>query len=278
MGQIYKHTSPSGKSYIGQTTRTWQLRAGKDPIKGYHGSTKFKNAIRKYGWDNFTHEVLEDGITDPDELDMKEKFWIEKFDCVKNGYNSLGGATGISYPAAGEIPIKLRNLPKETLENLYSVEGYSTPEIGAMFDCSHNSVIAALQIHKIPRRPLGSPGKREREFNALKAPVEKPCSICGNPFISPKKTAETCSKPCSGKLAAQRMSAQRRSASRHRSEGYMYPDASREILSQSMKGNTNSVGNIGGKISMHNRWHVKRNIINPDCSLCITDESLLQVS
>lgn len=273
MGQIYKHTSPNGKSYIGQTARTWQQRAGKDPIKRYHGSTKFKHAIRKYGWENFTHEILEEGIIDSDELNMKEKFWIEKFDSVKNGYNSLGGATGISYPTAGEIPAKLRQLSKETLENLYLVEGYSTPEIGAMFDCSHNSVIAALQVHKIPRRPLGSPGKRERELNALKAPVEKPCSICGNPFTPTKKTGQTCSKSCSAKLAAKRMSESGDSSPR-----FVYSAEAREGYSKRMKGNTNSVGNGGGKISMHNRWHVKRDIVNPDCSLCVTDESLLQVS
>lgn len=264
MGQIYKHTSPSGKSYIGQTNRTWQLRAGKDPIKGYHGSTKFKNAIRKYGWENFTHEILEEDITDSDELDRLEKFWIETLNTVKNGYNSLAGATGVSYPSAGEIPIKLRNLPKETLEELYITEGYSTPEIGAMFDCSHNSVIAALQIHKIPRRPLGSPGKRERELNALKAIKEIDCSICGSAFMPTKKDVQACSRPCRGKLAAMRLGLKTSKIKR------------RTRLYESMDGVSSK--SVGALVAGHNRWHVKRDIVNPDCSFCAPDESLLKVS
>jgi group I intron endonuclease len=264
LGQIYKHTSPSGKSYIGQTNRTWQLRAGKDPIKGYHGSTKFKNAIRKYGWENFTHEILEEDITYSGELDRLEKFWIENLDTVKSGYNSLAGATGISYPSAGEIPIKLRNLSKEELENLYVIEGYSAKEIAEMFDSNHNSVIAALQIHRIPRRSIGSPGKRERELNKLKALKEIACSICGNSFMPTKKDVQACSRSCRGKLAAIRLG----------KNGQNLKKVKR--LFESMEGVSSK--SVGAIVAGHNRWHVKRDIVNPDCSLCVTDESLLQVS
>ena len=59
IGIIYRYISPSGKSYVGYTTRPnhrkWQHKynALSMNIKG-----KFYNAIRKYGWDSFKYEVF----------------------------------------------------------------------------------------------------------------------------------------------------------------------------------------------------------------------------
>ena len=58
---VYKHTSPNNKIYIGIT--------GQNPEKrwqsgiGYVGNTHFANAIKKYGWKNFKHEILFSGLT-----------------------------------------------------------------------------------------------------------------------------------------------------------------------------------------------------------------------
>lgn len=53
---IYKHVSPSGKVYIGQTNQIPELRFRNG--EGYRSSKKFYNAILKYGWKNFKHEIL----------------------------------------------------------------------------------------------------------------------------------------------------------------------------------------------------------------------------
>lgn len=55
---IYKHTSPSGKVYIGITCRPVEHRWNHG--KGYMNTAKtlFKSTIIKYGWDNIKHEVL----------------------------------------------------------------------------------------------------------------------------------------------------------------------------------------------------------------------------
>ena len=86
---VYKHTSPNGKSYIGITNnvkKRWEQKGEK-----YKGCTKFYNAIKKYGWDNFTHEILEENISKGYAFN-REKYYIEKFDTIKNGYNiSKGG-------------------------------------------------------------------------------------------------------------------------------------------------------------------------------------------
>ena len=52
---VYKHTTPSGKVYIGITglkpERRW--RNG----NGYKDNEHFYRAILKYGWDNIKHEI-----------------------------------------------------------------------------------------------------------------------------------------------------------------------------------------------------------------------------
>ena len=58
---VYKHTNTiNGKVYIGITRqaveRRWQRGAG-------YAGTYFGNAIAKYGWDNFFHEVLFSGLS-----------------------------------------------------------------------------------------------------------------------------------------------------------------------------------------------------------------------
>ena len=80
---VYKHTSPSGKCYIGITSaKNPNLRWGvggrrylyKHETRGEH--VKFVNAINKYGWDNIKHEILETGLTHK-EAKEKEKYYIE---------------------------------------------------------------------------------------------------------------------------------------------------------------------------------------------------------
>ena len=92
---VYKHTSPSGKSYIGITSRTLEKRSCSQG-QGYKKSPYFSKAIAKYGWENFTHEILFEGLT-ADEAYAKEKEMIAKFN-TRNpdyGYNkSDGGESG----------------------------------------------------------------------------------------------------------------------------------------------------------------------------------------
>ena len=111
-GYIYRHwiinDKGQEKSYIGQVyNRTPEQRWGLNG-KGYAPQkekepTKFYNAIKKYGWDNFSHKVL---LTieceTPEELvfwlDEWEKYYIEKYDSFYNGYNSTaGGNSGKIY-------------------------------------------------------------------------------------------------------------------------------------------------------------------------------------
>lgn len=93
---VYKHTNKiNKKSYIGIT------KNDNDPNQrwrngfGYDYNKKFFTDIVKYGWDNFTHEILEKGLTESEAL-VKETFYIKKFNTVENGYNNAYGGNVLS--------------------------------------------------------------------------------------------------------------------------------------------------------------------------------------
>ena len=70
---IYCHTNKiNGKKYIGQTCQSPQKRWGNNGSEYINkGNIHFKSAILKYGWDNFTHEILYTNLS-PQEADEKE--------------------------------------------------------------------------------------------------------------------------------------------------------------------------------------------------------------
>lgn len=139
---VYKHTSPCGKSYIGITSMSFERRFAGG--KGYKDQTKFWNAIQKYGWDNFSHEVLEKDLKYYDAC-IKEKEYIKKFDSIKNGYNITIGGDGIrskgkkvyqikdgvivnTFNSAGEASEVIGNITMRSIIN-WCIDGENGKEI-----------------------------------------------------------------------------------------------------------------------------------------------------
>lgn len=92
---IYMHINKVNcKVYIGQTCQEPEKRWGKDGIKYLHKKNgkyhhpHFANAIQKYGWDNFEHIILADGLTQ-NQANVMEEFLIKCLDSTnpKKGYN-----------------------------------------------------------------------------------------------------------------------------------------------------------------------------------------------
>lgn len=92
---VYKHTNRSnGKVYIGITSQ--KPRDRWDSGWGYQKNKHFWDAIQKYGWDNFDHEILFSDLS-PEEAFAKEQELILEFDSrdYRKGYNcSSGGECG----------------------------------------------------------------------------------------------------------------------------------------------------------------------------------------
>ena len=61
---VYKHTNKfNGKVYIGITSRSVKRRWGNNGKQYLYDNSRFANAIQKYGWDNFEHEILFEGLS-----------------------------------------------------------------------------------------------------------------------------------------------------------------------------------------------------------------------
>ena len=92
---VYKHTTPSGKVYIGITGNTVERRWQNG--RNYKSNKHFTNAIKKYGWDNIKHEILSDNLT-KEQAEEKEILLIKKYKSnnMNYGYNveNGGNATG----------------------------------------------------------------------------------------------------------------------------------------------------------------------------------------
>lgn len=86
---IYRFTSPSGKSYIGQTNNL-NRRVTEHQSKN-SGCTVFSSAIKKHGFQNFTQETLKENLT-VDAANHWEEIFIREHNTISpNGYNLRSG-------------------------------------------------------------------------------------------------------------------------------------------------------------------------------------------
>jgi hypothetical protein len=100
---VYCHVHiESGRRYIGQTRKT-MLQRWNQHVYTANGKTKgwsyFANAIRRYGKDAFSHEILEECHTLNDAND-REKHWIIYFDTCnpEKGFNITPGGDHSPHP------------------------------------------------------------------------------------------------------------------------------------------------------------------------------------
>ena len=87
MYKVYKYTSPSNKIYIGITSKTLNERAKYNGC-GYKECKAFWRAIEKYGWENFTSEILAQELTE-EEAKRLERYYIKLYNSNNSqyGYN-----------------------------------------------------------------------------------------------------------------------------------------------------------------------------------------------
>lgn len=115
----------NGKRYIGQ-----KKYCGKHET--YIGSgVALKNAIYKYGKENFTREIIEECET-KEKLDSREKYWINYYNATNsdNFYNITSGGDG-GFGGGKNSPWYGKHLSEETKEKLSKMKsGKNNPFYG----------------------------------------------------------------------------------------------------------------------------------------------------
>ena len=95
---VYLHTNIiNGKKYVGITcqepNKRWKNRTGYNP-RG-KGKSKFYNAILKYGWNNFEHEIVASNLTREEANNFEHILIISlKTNNSEYGYNITDGGDG----------------------------------------------------------------------------------------------------------------------------------------------------------------------------------------
>jgi group I intron endonuclease len=95
---IYKvSNNANGKSYIGKTEKTIELRRALHLASAKQNSKfAFHRALNKYGYENFEWTLL-DTVDSLEDLNQKEKYYILLFETFgPNGYNMTAGGEGQS--------------------------------------------------------------------------------------------------------------------------------------------------------------------------------------
>lgn len=160
MYYIYKFTNNiNQKVYIGQTNnienrkRNHKSESFNERANGYN--LPFHAAIRKYGWDNFNFEVLEEIPDDFDNeyVNEREIYFIQKYSAQKDsgkGYNVIFGGAGYSRP-------KLTFEEQVALSKMFTInevkdiqsmllEGYQYYEIKAKYPRLTDSFLTNINL------------------------------------------------------------------------------------------------------------------------------------
>ena len=187
---VYEHVNLfNNKRYIGITSQIPEVRWQRG--SGYRENTIFFRAIKKYGWDNFEHNILSEGLSNREALEI-ESTLIKKYKSlgvtynISDGYEELGiskripiivydtggnyvGAYISIHKASIELGIPETNITM-ALSNKYNI----TQAKGYVFLKEGDNILDKLdkvnKRHSSARRPviqLTKNGQILAEFNSV---------------------------------------------------------------------------------------------------------------
>ena len=98
----------NGKRYTGQTVDIkMRWRSHRSRLnKNKHGNYILQNEWNEYGENNFKFKIIQDEIN-ADDLNKKEKFYINKFDSFESGYN-LNTGGGNNFNVSDDVRKRIR--------------------------------------------------------------------------------------------------------------------------------------------------------------------------
>lgn len=164
---IYRHTSPSGKVYIGMTRQSLTKRWNNG--NGYATNLYFFRAIKKYGWNNFKHDTLLEGLTQ-DEAELAEKLFIGYYKANNPiyGYNIENSGNSIhKHSEATKEKIRQANTGKRHTEE--SKAKMSASRKGKPFSQEHKEAMSkARQGKPSPMKGKKHSDKTRRKMSEMR--------------------------------------------------------------------------------------------------------------
>lgn len=138
---VYCHTNKTnGKKYFGITSKNPPSLRWENGY-GYRRQTRFWNAIQKYGWDNFEHEIITNNLT-LEEANSREVELISKFksDQREFGYNiepGGGASNGLSIETREKI--SKSHIGMHAGEKNYFYDIHMCGEENPFYGCKHSN-------------------------------------------------------------------------------------------------------------------------------------------
>lgn len=136
---IYKFTNKiTNESYVGQSVNIQKRyiqhkNRCKEAIGKCIENTYFHLMVKKYGFDNFNFEIIEE--CKKEELNEKEMFYISYYNTLyPNGYNLTAGGS-----SRHSVALRDASAPKD-IRYLLKNTNLSICEIGEMYEVSHQTI------------------------------------------------------------------------------------------------------------------------------------------
>lgn len=255
--------------YVGQSRRMkmrWRAHlktlsngthGRKDFVKWFNAHGKSKESLRFVTLETLSENA---GMLS---LNQSELFWFmelaPKFwgrypsDNTRNGSQRLKEHT-------------FEKISDEYLRELYLEEKLSLPEMEEILKIPAGTIYWKLRELSVPMRSIREAAILKHDKRGRKTFQQKICIICNSEFeVKTTRASEnvrTCSRQCRGKMNI---------SNQFKKESNMHSSEARIKVTTSMRDNKNALGNRGGKITSHNRWHVARNRFSENCELCLTE-------
>lgn len=232
--KVYMHKNKiNNKIYIGITCQNvnarWRNGEGYKDRKNSKKNTHFYNAISKYGWDNFTHEVLFDNLN-KEEACLLEQCYIALYDTTNPecGYNCTTGGESFNHT----------DDTKKALSNLY--KGENNPFYG-----KHHTEDAKKNIsEKIKGEKHPMYGKHHTEDTKKKISEANKFKHCGekHPMYGKHHIEETkkkISNTLKGKMAGEKNPMYGKKGILSPNYGKTFSEEHRRKIGESKKGKNN---------------------------------------
>ena len=192
-GTIYMLTAPSGKRYVGLTTR-FERRMADYRQGGCRGQRALHPALKKYGFDSFSVTKLMVGIVTVEAMNACERAFIVIMgsSTEKGGYNCTdgGGFERLNAESVARRTMKLRG-QKRSAEFCQACSDRAKGRKHT--EAQKAKVSAALKGRKMPAHAVRKMvhTKNQPEF---KQRLSAKMSGKNNPFFGRKHSPETCAK------------------------------------------------------------------------------------